>query len=42
MNVPTEATRLFLGIADGYGFEGEPGFYRDNAGSFAVTFTIKP
>jgi hypothetical protein len=42
VNVPTEATRLYLGIADGNGFEGRPGYYSDNSGTFAATFTIRP
>jgi hypothetical protein len=42
VNVPTEATRLYLGIADGYGFAGAPGHYSDNSGTFAATFTIRP
>jgi hypothetical protein len=42
VNVPTEATRLYLGIADGYGFAGQPGHYSDNSGTFAATFTIRP
>ncbi len=33
---PTGATRLFLGIADGFGFSGAPGAYEDNDGSFQV------
>jgi hypothetical protein len=38
--VPTTATRLFLGIADGFGFSGNPGAYGDNVGSVSATFTI--
>lgn len=34
---PIGATRLFLGIADGFSFSGVPGFYEDNDGSFKVT-----
>lgn len=33
---PTGATRLFLGIADGFGFNGAPGAYEDNDGAFQV------
>lgn len=33
---PTGATRLFLGIPDGYSFDGQPGFYEDNDGSYEV------
>lgn len=36
--VPDGATRLFLGIADGYNFVGKPSYYGDNAGSFTATF----
>ena len=38
--VPDGATRLFLGIADGYSFVGQPSYYGDNAGSFAVAFAV--
>lgn len=38
--VPDGATRLFLGIADGYSFAGQPGYYGDNAGTFAVAFAV--
>lgn len=34
--VPAEATRLFLGFADGYGYEGPPGWYGNNAGKLEV------
>lgn len=33
---PTGATRLFLGIPDGFGFWGAPGAYDDNDGSYRV------
>tara|TARA_B110000037_G_C17021127_1_gene465351 strand:- start:84 stop:857 length:774 start_codon:yes stop_codon:yes gene_type:complete len=33
---PTGATRLFLGIPDGWGFDGAPGYYDDNDGSYRV------
>lgn len=35
--VPKGATRLFLGYADGYGFQGAPGAYGDNKGGLKVT-----
>lgn len=38
--VPDGATRLFFGIADGYSFRGAPGYYSDNAGEFAATFSV--
>jgi hypothetical protein len=38
--VPDSATRLFLGIADGFNFVGAPSYYGDNAGSFAATFDV--
>lgn len=34
---PDGATRLFLGIPDGFSFDGSPGAYEDNDGSYAVT-----
>lgn len=33
---PTGATRLYFGVADAWAFEGPPGFYADNSGSFQV------
>ncbi|HLO85135.1 MAG TPA: PEP-CTERM sorting domain-containing protein [Nostocaceae cyanobacterium] len=36
---PTGATRLFLGLADGFGFAGSPGAYEDNDGRFTVRVT---
>jgi hypothetical protein len=33
---PVSATKLFIGIADGWGFNGAPGFYEDNDGSYFV------
>ncbi len=36
---PTGATRLFLGIADGLVFNGRPGFYEDNDGSYEVAIS---
>jgi hypothetical protein len=35
-HVPTGATRLYLGLADAWKFQGPPGFYADNSGSFEV------
>jgi hypothetical protein len=37
--VPAGATMLYLGYADGYGFQGAPGAYGDNKGGLAVTLT---
>lgn len=37
---PTGATRLFLGIPDGFGFNGLPGAYDDNDGSYQVRVGI--
>lgn len=39
---PTGATRLFLGVADGFGFGGAPGAYDDNNGAFAVETVPEP
>jgi len=39
-HVPEEATRLFLGFADGSNFAGFPRTYSDNAGSLTVSFDI--
>lgn len=33
---PAGATRLFLGIPDGFAFDGHPGYYDDNDGSYRV------
>jgi hypothetical protein len=38
--VPDAATRLFLGVADAFGFNGDPGFYNDNSGSVDVRYDI--
>ena len=35
--VPSEATRLFLGFADAYRYVGNPGWYGNNAGKLKVT-----
>ena len=37
---PAGATRLFLGIPDGFGFNGAPGAYDDNDGSYMVRIGI--
>jgi hypothetical protein len=37
---PTGATRLFLGIPDGFGFGGVPGAYDDNDGAYRVTIGV--
>jgi hypothetical protein len=38
--VPQGATELYLGITDAEGFNGPPGGYGDNSGSFAVTVQV--
>ena len=38
--VPDGATTLYLGIADGFGFLGNPGAYDDNAGTYSATYNI--
>lgn len=38
--VPQGATQLYLGISDAGGFNGSPGGYSDNSGSFAVTVKV--
>ena len=38
--VPDGATRLYLGIADGGNFVGDPGFYDDNVGNYNVNYAI--
>jgi PEP-CTERM motif len=37
-----DATRLYLGFADAFFFQGFPGFYDDNTGSFTAVFTVAP
>lgn len=37
---PVGATRLFLGIPDGFGFGGNPGAYDDNDGSYQVLLGV--
>ncbi len=39
---PTNATRLYLGVIDAYGFNGTTGYYNDNAGSFNVNMNLAP
>ena len=38
--VPDGATRLYLGIADGGGFVGNPDFYADNVGTYTARYSI--
>ena len=40
-SVPREATRLYLGFADGYLYKGPPGWYNNNAGKLTVTVDIE-
>ena len=40
--VPEQATRLFLGFADGSGYKELPGYYSDNTGSVVANFDIQP
>lgn len=35
--VPLDATKLYLGLPDGFSFQGPPGTYNDNTGGFTVT-----
>jgi len=37
---PSGATRLFLGIPDGFGFGGAPGAYDDNDGSYRIKIGV--
>jgi hypothetical protein len=39
--IPAGATRLYLGIADAFGFRGPPGNYDDNTGAFDVTVQFR-
>lgn len=39
-HAPAGATRLFLGIPDGFGFVGAPGAYDDNDGSYQVRIGV--
>jgi hypothetical protein len=38
--IPDGATALYLGIADGFSFFGNPGAYDDNAGTYSATYSI--
>jgi len=38
--VPPTATRLFVGFADGFFYQGAPGWYDNNAGSLDVTIKV--
>jgi hypothetical protein len=40
-HVPARATRLFLGFADGYLYQGPPGWYGNNTGELTVTVAAK-
>ena len=39
--VPDQATRLFLGFADGFNVQGLAGYYNDNTGSLVANFDIQ-
>lgn len=39
--IPNNATHLYLGIADGAGFSGSPGYYSDNNGSYFAQLNFK-
>jgi hypothetical protein len=41
-HVLDDATRLYLGFADAFFFQGLPGWYDDNTGSFTAVFTVAP
>ncbi|MEP6763800.1 MAG: PEP-CTERM sorting domain-containing protein [Gemmatimonadaceae bacterium] len=38
--VPGGATRLILGVADAFNFNGDPSFYDDNVGNLTASFSI--
>ena len=40
--VPAGATKLYLGLPDGFSFQGPPGTYNDNTGGFTVTGVSVP
>ncbi|MGY1793635.1 hypothetical protein ACI796_06565 [Geodermatophilus sp. SYSU D00525] len=42
VTAPDEATRLFLGFADGYYYQGPPGWYDNNEGSVSVAVEVVP
>jgi hypothetical protein len=39
-NIPTGAADLYLGISDAGGYNGAPGAYGDNLGSYSVVYDI--
>jgi len=39
-HIPPTATRAFFGFADGFSFQGEPGYYDDNQGALQVTASL--
>lgn len=41
-NIPDSATTLVLGIADGFSFSGEAGYYDDNTGGYTVRYDVVP
>jgi hypothetical protein len=41
VDVPEGATRLFLGFADGYLYQGAPGWYGNNSGELTVTVAVQ-
>ena len=41
-HVPDDATRLYLGFADAFAFQGLLGWYDDNTGSLTAAFTVAP
>jgi hypothetical protein len=38
--IPDGATRLYLGVADGFNFFGPPDFYEDNAGGYTANYSV--
>ncbi len=40
--VPAQATRLYLGFADGFLYQGPPGWYDNNVGELDVTVEMRP
>ncbi|WP_196437409.1 VPLPA-CTERM sorting domain-containing protein [Methylomonas sp. LL1] len=39
---PTNASRLYLGLTDGWAFNGLPGYYGDNRGAFTANVSLAP
>lgn len=39
-HIPSNATRLYLGIVDAYNFNSAPGYYADNFGGFNANFQV--